>query len=151
MDFMLVTEYIIRGDQLVDEILSATGIDLENYYVFLAPDIVRVADAIIAGREVEIQAIIDVHVPDPLYFPADLVREIEQGTDAQIAAVPGWAHWTVEQAGQWHTSNISNLLPVGNLAEANTLLANVDTELRAMSRMLIAMRNKLWPELEGSE
>jgi len=159
---------MIRGDQLVDEILSATGIDLENHYAFRPPNTVRVADAIIAGREVEIQALIDIHVPDPLYFPADLVQLIEAGAETQASAIPGWAHWIEAEALAWFTENITDpLVTVPNVdglsvdvyranaqaidAQWQDIITAQAAAIRGLARMVLAMRNRLWPNLEGSE
>ena len=150
-DFVLCIEYQIRGDQLIHEIRQATDINLTDRYTFYSPSTVSVPAEYVAGHEAEIQAVVDAHVPDPLYFPADLVRQVEIGANTQAASIPGWASWTIEQAGDWHKTNVSDRLPVSSPAEANELLAAMDTELKAMGRMLIAARNKLWPNLKGGE
>jgi len=164
--FILPTDMQIRGDQLVDEILQATGIDLTDRYAFYPPDEVRVPDELVAGHEAEIQAVIDAHVPDPLYFPEDLERQVQRQAEADAAAIPEWAMWTEEQALEWFNTNIADLLaeiPDINGLTADTYRNNaqaIDAQYqdifaglvamnRALARLVIALRNERWPNLEG--
>jgi predicted RNase H-like HicB family nuclease len=132
-----ITPNQIRGDQLADEILQATGIDILGRYSFYPPSEVHISGGDVAEARDEIQAVIDAHVPDPLYFPEDVERERRQQADVDIAAIPGWATWTAQEAQDWIDANV-------------TSLASARTALKAMARMLVALRNKTWPSLEGS-
>lgn len=67
---------------------------------------------------------------------------------AQAAAIPSWATWTEAEALAWHDTNITNALPVANLAAANAVLDKLATENRALVRMVIALRNQLYPDLQ---
>jgi hypothetical protein len=73
--FTLSSPNQIRGDQLADEILVATGVDLGTgimqHIIFYEPLTVEIPDGLIAGLEAEIQAVVTAHVPDPLYFQWD--------------------------------------------------------------------------------
>lgn len=73
--FTLSNDYAIRGDQLVDEIQAATGIDLgegsRTQLSFVPPNIVQIPDELVGDQADAIQAIIDAHVPDPMYFQDD--------------------------------------------------------------------------------
>jgi hypothetical protein len=157
----------IRGDQLVDEILQATGVDLTEQYAFYAPRTVRVPDDLVAGREAEIQTIIDDHVPNPQYFPEDVERQRKQAADGQAAAIPGWASWTEGEALAWMDANLKALLDavpdVDNLTadQYRTNAQSIDAQwqdvfaaqqqvIRALVRLVIALRNDTWPRLEGS-
>ena len=164
--FKLPTDNQIRGDQLVDEILKATTIDLTDNYSFYPPNKVRVPDELVAGREAEIQAVIDAHVPDPLYFPEDLERQKEQEAEAKAAAIPDWATWTETEALAWFQTNIADLLAA--IPDIDTL---IDTQYqnnakaiaaqyqkiitaqaqanRALIRMILALRDQIWPGLGG--
>ena len=167
-DFILLVAGKIRGDQLVDEILQATGINLTDQYTFYPPSTVRLPESVVAGHESEIQAIVDAHVPDPLYFPADLIRLHEEEAEAQVATVPGWAHWTEAEALAWFTENIAD--PLDTVPDVDGLTTTqyranaqaIDAQwqdvitaqaaaIRGLARMVLALRNKLWPNLEGSE
>ena len=165
--FILSEANEIRGDQLVDEILTATGVDLTDKYTFYIPITVEVPDAWVEGHEEEIQAIIDVHVPDPLYFPADLVRLVADQAESDMAAIPSWAAWTEAEAAVWYDANVTDLVdaipdvdgltPTAFQNNAQAIVAQMQdiaaaqaAVVRNLARMVIALRNKTWPNLEGS-
>ena len=77
------------------------------------------------------QAIIDAH------DATDYEAIVKAGADAQAANIPGWATWTEQESLDWIEANVTNL-------------ASAKTVLLAMSRLLVALRNKQWPGLEGS-
>lgn len=79
---------------------------------------------------------------------ANLVTKEQAQTAA--ATIPGWASWTEAQALDWHDTNVAAALPVANLTEANAVLEDLATENRALIRMVLALRNAQWPDLEGS-
>lgn len=74
---------------------------------------------------------------------------VQASAKTQAAAIPSWASWTEAEALAWHDTNITNALPVANLAAANTVLDKLATENRALIRMVIALRNQLYPDLQG--
>ncbi len=76
-------------------------------------------------------------------------QTVEQGAETLAAAIPQWASWTEAQALEWHNTNISTQLPVASLAAANVVLQRMDTELKALIRMNLALRNKVFPKLQG--
>jgi hypothetical protein len=73
---------------------------------------------------------------------------VQANAKTQAAAIPNWATWTEAQALAWHDTNITNAIPVANLAAANVVLDKLATENRALVRMVIALRNKLYPDLQ---
>jgi hypothetical protein len=86
--------------------------------------------------------------------PATLTTEqqeavVQANAKSQAAAIPSWASWTEAEALAWHDTNIANALPVANLAAANVVLAKFEQENRALVRMVIALRNQLYPDLQG--
>ncbi len=83
--------------------------------------------------------------------PVDYASQVMNGAAAQAANIPQWASWTEAQALSWHDTNIGSLLPVANLAQANSVLAAMNTELRALIRMVIALRNYAFPRLQGNQ
>jgi hypothetical protein len=91
MRFRLVAAGLVRGDQLVDEIKQATGLDLAGRYRFLPPDAVVIdrddavldAEADVLAAKDQIAAIVAAHVPDPLYFPEDRERAVVAEIDAK--------------------------------------------------------------------
>ena len=87
-------------------------------------------------------------------------RARQQQSRADAANIPGWASWTKEQALDWHDTNIADLLDnaptvtsqnaVQVLQGLLDIVRTLENENRALVRMVLAMRNELWPELEGS-
>jgi len=163
---MTVTAFVIspntiRGDQLADEILQAIGIDVLERYAFYPPDKVKIAGDDVAAAQAAIQAVIDAHIPDRLYFPEDRERERAAAAEATVANIPGWATWTLAEVQDWYDTNIGT--PIDNAPATVTsqnavavlqgvvnILKQFNTLEGAEIMMLIAARNKLWPNLEGS-
>ena len=100
-------------------------------------------------------------------LPSDPEFERQQGAEGKAAAIPNWAMWTEEEALNWHDTNIQ--APLGTVPDIDTLtpaqfnnnaqaimalyqdvLAKIEDENRAIVRMVVALRNKAWPGLEGS-
>lgn len=81
--------------------------------------------------------------------PVDYVALVADGAQSQAAAIPQWAHWTEAQALAWHDENVAGRLPVSNLTQANAVLAAMNTELRALIRLCVALRNRTFPGLQG--
>lgn len=79
-----------------------------------------------------IQSEIDAH--DPTDYEA--LRQEQAESDA--AAIPGYASWTEQEMLDYIEANVTNL-------------ASAKTVLKAMGRMIVALRNKAWPGLEGSD
>ena len=71
---------------------------------------------------------------------------IERPTD-KAGAIPNWATWNEAEVLAWVDANAGDLLPVGSLAEANVVLGNVEAWMRAMSRMIVALRDTNYPGL----
>jgi hypothetical protein len=111
-------------------------LDEGNFNTDITPDEAILTQALIdlAARQVDEQA-------------QDAVRD---GAKAQVEAIPNWASWTETEALTWHDTNITNALPVADLAEANVVLNKMAQELRALVQLGIASRNKQWPDLEGN-
>lgn len=74
---------------------------------------------------------------------------VQANAKVQASAIPNWATWTEAEALAWHDTNIANALPVANLAAANVVLDRLATENRALVRMVIALRNQVWSDLQG--
>ncbi len=132
-----ITPNTIRGDQLADEIFQATGIDVLYRYTFYPPDQVHIVGDDVAEAQTQIQTVIDSHTPDPLYFPEDLERIRQEQAEQNVSDIPGWATWTEAEALAWFDANVTDTATA------------IQVE-RALVRIVLAMRNKLWPNLEGS-
>ena len=149
------------GDQLADEIYKSTGIVVMHRYSLLPPGRVTIFGDDVAAAMAAIQAVIDVHEPDPLYFPEDVERERATAAESTVASIPGWATWTLAEVQDWYDTNIGT--PIDNAPATVTsqnavavlqgvvnILKQFNTLEGAEIMMLIAARNKLWPNLEGS-
>ncbi len=66
---------------------------------------------------------------------ADKAEATLAEADAQSAAIPGWATWTEAEVVAYIDTNVVDL-------------ASAKAVLRAMARMLVALRNKNWPNLQ---
>jgi hypothetical protein len=85
------------------------------------------------------------------------LRQEQAASDA--SAIPAWANYTIAEALAWHDANIRNpiiaapTVTAGNavavLQAMVDMLKQLETENRAIIQMLIALRNKTWPGLEG--
>jgi hypothetical protein len=73
---------------------------------------------------------------------------VQSGAKSQLQAIPNWASWTEAQVMTWFDTNVTNLLPAANLTAANTIMSNMATAQRAMARMLVALRNHEFPDLQ---
>jgi len=157
-----ITPGEIHGDQLVAEIEQATGINVEGRYSFYPPDEVHITGEDVAAAEAEIQAVIDAHVPVYPYTPEQEEQERRKQAETDVTNIPGWATWTEEQALNWHDTNIKDELdgaPTTVTSQnavavlqgiLDVLRDYIQPELRAHLRLLIALRNETWPNLEGS-
>lgn len=89
------------------------------------------------------QAVVDAH------DGVDTVGQRFEAAEGQVRAIPGWATWSEAEALDWWTTNLSDAQvdAVANLADAKVILKRQNTAIRAMARMLIAMRDRLWPGL----
>jgi len=70
---------------------------------------------------------------------------------AKLAAknIPGWSTWNNVQALDWYNQNLSDARvdAIANLADAKVMLKQQNAVIYSFGRMLIAMRDKLWPDL----
>lgn len=85
--------------------------------------------------------------------PVDYVVQRQEGAEAQAQAIPNWATWTEEQFLTWCTNNLMTDAQI----DATTLSAALKTNLKSTNafvrnagRLLVALRNKAFPKLEGS-
>ncbi|KAA3644569.1 MAG: hypothetical protein DWQ07_14210 [Chloroflexi bacterium] len=90
------------------------------------------------------QAVLDSH------DPTDHAALREEAAESNAAAIPNWSTWMEAEALAWHDTNIAGALPLANLSEANALLEKLENENRALVRLVLAIRNKVFPGLEGS-
>ena len=68
----------------------------------------------------------------------DDIALIEDDAKQRLKAIPNWATWTEEQAVEWFTTHINNL----------AIPDDVKSLLADYGRMLLALRDKTFPNLE---
>ena len=91
----------------------------------------------------------------------------EQEAEGKASVIPGWATWTEQEALDWYTTNVTDLIdaipdidglsPTAYTNNAQAIAAQMQNifvaqalVIQNMARMLLALRNKSWPNLEGS-
>ena len=97
----------VKGHQLADEIIKATGIDVVNRYSRIGETL----DFVINGEDIEanattIQAVIDAHVPDPLYFAEDIEMANRISAKEEITT-SGVAGKTPEEIREYLTAQMT--------------------------------------------
>ena len=70
---------------------------------------------------------------------SELNAEISASAKTDVQAIPNWAGWTETQVLDWMTTNLSSEL---------SGTPNTETALRSMARLLVALRNQAWPDLQ---
>lgn len=73
----------------------------------------------------------------------EFVRLAQVVDDARVAVegMPGWATWTMAEVNQWIDDNLAAELA----SQPKTL-----TAIRAIAKMLLALRNVAWSDMEGN-
>ena len=89
-----------------------------------------------------------------------------QESEGKAAAIPNWSTWTEQEALDWYAANVTDLIEaipdVGGLsptayannaqaiaAQTQEIINAQALIIRNMARMLLALRNKVFPNLEG--
>jgi len=98
--------------------------------------------------------------------PEDPVWDVGEAADTHAKNIPGWASWTEAEAGAWYdeavTAPLGEIPDIANMSaaafqnNAQAIIAQLQdvieaqaTVIRNLARMVIALRNKTWPQLEG--
>lgn len=131
-----------------------------NYYVVPNEYWIEWTSPLTGPQTTALNAVLAAH--DPVDYPA--IREA--GAEAQAASIPNWASWTEAQVLTWLTDNIGTPLvagraavpsPITSFAQVRAIIIGLldimDKQYTlevAQSRMLVALRNKTFPKLEGS-
>ncbi len=76
---------------------------------------------------------------------------LQQAAKTVAAAIPNWATWSQANFQAWYDANISptQINAVTSLAEAKPILLKQSAAIEALSKMVIAIRNQLWPDLQA--
>jgi hypothetical protein len=115
--------------------------------------IVHCVDTITPAQIAQVEQIVLDHDPSiltPEQIAAAHAAQVEADSYTDIVAIPGWAHWDEETVLAWidaHTS-ATQVDAITNLTQAKVVLNDMATQLRALSRLCVALRNKVYPGLE---
>lgn len=99
----------------------------------------------------------EVEIYESIVNPAAYRKSLAMGAAAQI---PNWAHWTESQVLDWFQTNIETPLAAPIPANPMTvqqiravlvaivsILGAMVTAMKAMARMIVALRDETWPNL----
>lgn len=77
------------------------------------------------------------------------IKDRENTSKINAKNVPGYATWSENEALAWLDTHISDqkIDAIGNLADAKILLKDISKAIRGITRIEIAIRNHLWPDL----
>jgi hypothetical protein len=126
---------IYKGNLLADELLAA-GIDPTTLHVETAPD---GSFCHVTFNDLDEQIVRDTEaVHDATQLSThERMQIVADSAKTDIEAIPNWATWTESETTTWIDNNVIDL-------------ASAKTAIRALAQMVIALRNKQWPDLEGS-
>lgn len=98
------------------------------------------------------EQVVEAHNPDaltPEQAAEAQAAAVKVAAGGKAAAIPGWASWTEDDALDWYETHVTDpLAAAGSLAEAKVVLASMAQAQRALIRMVLALRNEVWPNLE---
>ena len=114
--------------------------------------------------KVEIDAIVAAHDPNGLTSD-EIIENVLIGSEAEVQNVPGWAAWSTVSANDWFSTNVESLLSeIPNVdglsptqfqnnaqaivAQMQDIITNQANVIKALGQMVIALRNKTWPNLQ---
>lgn len=120
--------------------LLAAGISHNGMSLFENQLEIYLVDPQQAGQ---VEAVVDAH--DGI----DTVAERLAAAEGQVRAVPGWSRWSEAEALDWWASNLDDaqVESVETLADATALMKKQNAVLKSMARLLIALRNRQFPQL----
>ena len=125
---------------VVGEYIGFTGIGTTAILHFAdsaAQADIDAADAVIAAHDHTLLSTIEVY------------EEKVVVARANAKAIPAWATWTEDEVNTWITGKFDQptIGAITNLAEAQVVLGDMATAMRAMARLIIALRDAQWPDL----
>ena len=93
------------------------------------------------GQAATAQAVVDQH--DGI----DTKQQNYLSAETNAKNIPSWSTWSEADALSWIDSHISNtqIDAIGSLADAKVVMKDQSQVMRAMVRMMIALRNRNFP------
>jgi len=93
-------------------------------------------------RENDLRAALDSHDADAALAEWKAKQDRKANAEPAIRNIPGWATWTVQEAADWHTQNITNNIDsISNLNEAKILLRKLADENEKIIKMICLLRD----------
>ena len=110
---------------------TAKKISAETPVIYVSDQDIRIdlSEKLTPDQEKTLEEILAAH------DPVDAQKEVEESSITAAKSIPGWATWDEAKALDYIESEVIDL------KSAKVVLA-------AMARLLIALRNKQWPDLQ---
>lgn len=144
----LTFEGVYKPELLADELYAALGLQGTELRVETSSThaYVTVPDAI---QDSAVQAVVNAHDPEA-ESQAERVNRVHMASQTQAQNIPNWASWTETDVLAWFEANVDSLLDLNPPSQAQVLAAvrQMRTAQKAMARMIVALRNAQWPQLE---
>lgn len=118
----------------MDELLEA-GLTPEELRVESTVDGQSITVTFDASDESLVDAVEAAHDHNALSM-AEVLMNVKTGAKTNAENIPSYATWTGAQAETWIENNVDNL-------------ASAKTVLKALAKMVIALRNERWPDLQA--
>jgi hypothetical protein len=95
------------------------------------------------NQAAQAQTVINVHTG------VDPIAQRYNAAESNARNVPSWATWTETQVVDWWNTNLSDAQvdAIANLADAKILMKKQNAGIKAMARMLIAIRDRVFPNV----
>jgi hypothetical protein len=83
------------------------------------------------------------------HVPIDPIQQVRDGAEQEARDIPGWAAWSRSQADTWYQTNVRDPFDAATtLAAMKAVFGTVIQVQWAIIRMVIALRNHTWPDLQ---
>lgn len=76
--------------------------------------------------------------------------DVSHNALTEITSIPNWSTWSQSDWSTYFDANLANghVTSITNLAQAKAMMSKQNLVLNNLAKTAIAMRNKLWPDLE---
>ena len=152
-------EKTIVGDVNIEQLLIELLADYNEVATLADPTRIIVYDA--GAIESNIDTIIANH-DHTVLTDEQQAALVETNSQTHATNIPGWATWDEATALAWHDSNVGDVIDavpaditgltqlqlVSVIQALVTTVKALDTENHAMVRMIVALRNKNFPNLQ---
>ena len=127
------TNKLYKPSVFMDELLEA-GLHSDNVRVDSASNGQSITVTFDASDESLVDAVEVAHDHSVLSV-SEVLMSVKMGAKTHAENIPSYATWTGAQAETWIENNVNNL-------------ASAKIVLKALAKMVIALRNERWPDLQ---